>query len=106
MNPSLGVSKACQEDTAEAIAVDLRIVDATKAPRTNGAFRRAITICEAIADMLVIVTSVEVSYHAYYYLALGKHIHYRSITVVATAFGFAVVMVLMLDRAGAYSRGN
>jgi len=106
MNPSLGASKGLEKDTAEAIAVDLRIVDATRAPRTNGAFRRAITICEAIADMLVIIISIETSYHVYYYLALGKHIHYRSNTVLAAAFGFSVVMVLMLDRAGAYSRGN
>ena len=106
MNLSLGVSKARQEDATEAIAADLRIVDATKPPRTNGAFRRAITICEAIADLLIIVISVEVSYHAYYYLALGKHLRYASNTVLATAFGFGVVMVLMLDRAGAYSRGN
>jgi exopolysaccharide biosynthesis polyprenyl glycosylphosphotransferase len=106
MNPSMGVSKAHQENTTEIPAVDLRIVDSKKNPRTNGGFRRTITVCEVVADLLIIVSSIEFSYEAYRQLALGKHLHYGTHTVLAAALGFAVVMVLMLDRAGAYSRGN
>jgi exopolysaccharide biosynthesis polyprenyl glycosylphosphotransferase len=106
MNPSVGVSKSRQENTTEPLAVDLRIVESTKTPRTNGVFRRTITACEAVADLLVIVLTIILGYNAYYSLALGKHIHYGTQTVLAAAFGFAIVMVLMLDRAGAYSRGN
>src|SRR5579864_1663214 len=106
MNPSVGVSKSRQENTTETVAVDLRIVNATKPPRTNGGFRRTIVACEVIADLLVIVLSIVFGYSAYYHLALGKHILYGTQTVFAAAFGFATVMVLMLDRAGAYSRGN
>jgi exopolysaccharide biosynthesis polyprenyl glycosylphosphotransferase len=106
MNPSIGVSKARQENTTETFAVDLRIVDSTKTPRTNGGFRRAITACEVVADLLIIVSSIAFGYEAYRHLALGKHLYYGAHTVLVAAFGFAVVMVLMLDRAGAYSRGN
>jgi exopolysaccharide biosynthesis polyprenyl glycosylphosphotransferase len=106
MNPSVGVSKSRKESTTEELAVDLRIVDTTKVPRTNGAFRRTITASEVVADLFIIALSIVFGYTAYYHLALGKHLHYGIQTVFAAAFGFAVVMVLMLDRAGAYSRGN
>ena len=106
MNPSMRASKARQENTTETPAVDLRIVDTTKTPRTNGGFRRTITACEVVADLLVIVSSIAFGYEAYRHLALGKHLYYGAHTVLAAALGFAIVMVLMLDRAGAYSRGN
>src|SRR5438309_4472009 len=106
MNPSVGVSKSRQENTTEPFAADLRIVDTTKTPRTNGAFRRTIVACEVVADLFIIVLSVIFGYSAYYRLAIGKHIHYGTHTVLVAALGFAIVMVLMLDRAGSYSRGN
>ena len=106
MNPSMGVSKARQENTTETLAVDLQIVDTTKAPRTNGGFRRTITACEVVADLLTIVSSIAFGYEAYRHLVLGKHLYYGAHTVLGAALGFAIVMVLMLDRAGAYSRGN
>jgi len=106
MHPSVGVSKSRQENAPETLAIDLRIVEPTKAPRNNGIFRRTITACEQTADFLVIVLTIASGYKAYHYLALGKQIHYGTHTVLAAAFGFAIVMVLMLDRAGAYSRGN
>ena len=106
MNPSMGVGKSRQENATEPLAFDLRIVESTKTHRTNGVFRRTITACEEVADLVVIILTVALGYNAYYFLALGRHIHYGTHTVLAAAFGFAIIMVLMLDRAGAYSRGN
>ncbi len=107
MNPSLGTKKATQEAITEPpFIVDLRIIDAAKAPRRNGFFRRTVACCEVIADLLTIVLSVAIGYRLYYHLDFGKHVHYGGHTVLAASFGFAIVMVLMLDRAGAYSRGN
>jgi exopolysaccharide biosynthesis polyprenyl glycosylphosphotransferase len=106
MNPSVGVSKSREDNATETFAIDLRIVTTTKTPRTNGPFRRTILACEVAADLFIIVLSIIFGYSAYYHLALGRHIHYGTQTVFAAAFGFAIVMVLMLDRAGAYSRGN
>lgn len=69
-------------------------------------FRRAVLLCEVIADLLTITLAVVLGYFIYDSLRLGKHIFYPAGTVLALAFAFAIVMVLMLDRAGAYRRGN
>jgi len=106
MHPSVGVSQSRKENTTEIAPIDLRIVDATKAPRTNGGFRRAMVACEVVADLATIIAAIAVGYTAYYQLNLGRHIHYGSQTVLAAAFVFAIVIVLMLDRVGAYSSGN
>ena len=106
MNPSMGVSNARQENTTEILAVDLRIVDSRKTPPANGVFRRAIFACEVVADLVTIIAAIALGYAAYYHLNLGRHVQYGSRTVFAAAFVFAMVMVLMLDRVGAYSSGN
>ena len=106
MNPPVGTCKAPRENAAKSDTADLQIVETGKEHRTNGAFRRGIAFCEVVADSLTIVLSIAFGYWTYYDLALGKHIHYGIQTVLAAAFGFAIVMVLMLDRAGAYSRAN
>lgn len=69
-------------------------------------FRRAIVFCEVIADLLTITLAVVLGYFIYDSLRLGRHIYYPIGTVLALAFAFSIVMVLMLDRAGAYRRGN
>src|SRR3984885_15769085 len=38
--------------------------------------------------------------------APGKHAHYPAKNILVSGFAFAVVMVLMLDRVGAYRGGN
>lgn len=106
MNPSVGVNKIREESSTDSFAVDIRIVETSKTPRTNGGFRRTIMVCEVVADLCTIVFSIVFGYDAYYHLGLGKHLYYGAHTVSAVAFGFAIIMILMLDRAGAYSRGN
>src|SRR5215468_8685498 len=106
MNPSVGASKSRSESPGEALTVDLRIVETSTPRHRNGGFRSTITACEVIVDLLIIVLSITAGYEAYYHLGFGKHIHYQANTVLVAALGFAIVMVLMLDRAGAYSRGN
>jgi exopolysaccharide biosynthesis polyprenyl glycosylphosphotransferase len=69
-------------------------------------FRRAVVLCEVVADLLTITLAVATGYFIYDSFQLGKHIYYPTGTIVALAFAFAIVMVLMLDRAGAYRRGN
>jgi len=63
-------------------------------------------VCEAIADLATIVCSVLLSYAVYFYLSLGRQLHYPTHAVLGLAVAFAVVMVLMLDRVGAYRRAN
>jgi exopolysaccharide biosynthesis polyprenyl glycosylphosphotransferase len=69
-------------------------------------FRRAIVLCEVIADLLTITVAVVLGYFIYDSLRLGRHIYYPIGTVLVLGFAFSIVMVLMLDRAGSYRRGN
>jgi exopolysaccharide biosynthesis polyprenyl glycosylphosphotransferase len=75
--------------------------------RTNAAhFRLAIIVCEVTADLLTITLAITLGYFTYDSLRLGKHLYYPTSTVLFLAFAFAVGMAFMLDRVGAYRRGN
>jgi len=104
MHSSVGVGQAQTQHT-ENLAVDLRLVQAT---RRNAAahFRRVIVTSEVLADFATIVLSVLFSYGIYSYLSLGRRLHYPTHAVLGLAVAFALVMVLMLDRVGAYRRAN
>lgn len=105
MHSSIGV-KPSRKEVPSIDAIGLRLI-ASIPPRTAAAkFRRTVLVCEAFADLATITLTVLVSYIAYYSFAIGKHIRYSERSVFLLAFALAVVMVLMLDRAGAYSRGN
>src|SRR6201998_3278138 len=69
-------------------------------------FRRAIAFFEALTDLFTVTLAVVIGYLAYYNLQLGKHVHYPLRNVWVVALAFAIVVVLMLDRVGAYERGN
>jgi exopolysaccharide biosynthesis polyprenyl glycosylphosphotransferase len=69
-------------------------------------FRRVVVACEALADSLTITLSIALAYRATYDYWLGRHVYYPTRTVLGLAFALSAVMVLMLDRAGAYGRGN
>src|SRR5919108_1054917 len=104
------------------MATSIRLTTAAKAATTSGIgpslveskgrrasairFRRAIASLEVIVDLVTVTLSVVAGYWFYYNLELGKHIQYPLRAVVGLAFGFAMVVVLMLDRVGAYKRGN
>jgi exopolysaccharide biosynthesis polyprenyl glycosylphosphotransferase len=102
MNSSVGVSKSRE------LAPDLVVVQAQPFDRRSAAanFRRAIALCEITADILTITAAVTLGYAIYVATGLGRHIFYPGSAIFAVALGFAVVMVLMLDRVGAYRRGN
>jgi exopolysaccharide biosynthesis polyprenyl glycosylphosphotransferase len=104
MHSSVGLGRSPQELPSEAPAV--RLVEMGERRTAAAHFRRAVVGCEAVADVLTIILAVLLGYAAYSSLALGKHIHYPTHAVLGLAFAFAVVMVLMLDRIGAYRRGN
>jgi exopolysaccharide biosynthesis polyprenyl glycosylphosphotransferase len=107
MHSSAGVGQAsAPQRTEKALGVDLRLVHVS-GPRSAAArIRRAIVIGEAVADLVTIVLSVLLSYALYSYLSLGRQLYYPTHAVLGLASAFAVVMVLMLDRVGAYRRAN
>jgi exopolysaccharide biosynthesis polyprenyl glycosylphosphotransferase len=69
-------------------------------------FRRIVVACEITADWLTIVLGARVGYYAYSSFSIGKHIQYVPRFVWAAAAAFSTVMVLLLDRAGAYRSSN
>ena len=88
------------------LTAELSLVEVAQKSRTAERFRRGIAFAEAMIDLLTVGFAVVVGYLAYYNLHLGKHIQYPLKAVFGVAFGFAIVVVLMLDRVGAYNRGN
>src|SRR5450432_4168618 len=76
--------------------------------RQNAAtrFRRAVMACEIFADLVTITLAVVSGYAIYESFYLGKHVHYEVQTLLTLAVAFSIVMILMLDRVGAYRSGN
>jgi exopolysaccharide biosynthesis polyprenyl glycosylphosphotransferase len=73
---------------------------------TAAHFRLATVLCEVFADLGTITLAVTLGYFIYDSLRLGKHLYYPISTVMLLAFVFAIGMVLMPDRVGAYRQGN
>jgi exopolysaccharide biosynthesis polyprenyl glycosylphosphotransferase len=100
------LNRATEQTASRDLSLDLHLVEPAQRPGTAMRLRRVITACEAAADLFTITFAVVAGYLAYYHLALGKHIYYPPRVVLSLSFVFAVVMILMLDRVGAYRRGN
>jgi exopolysaccharide biosynthesis polyprenyl glycosylphosphotransferase len=69
-------------------------------------FQTYLTMIEALADFVAVVAAVMSGYGLYYVFELGKHLHYPRSVVLAVSATLGLVVVLMLDRAGGYSRGT
>jgi exopolysaccharide biosynthesis polyprenyl glycosylphosphotransferase len=87
--------------------VKLRLEPATAVEAAGIArFEYAVTACEMLADFVAVMLSTVFSYALYRGLGLGKHLQYGAREHVAAVVAFVIFFVLMLDRAGAYHRGN
>lgn len=106
MPSSVGVRKASEPLPGKVPVGDLNGARPSQRQTAAVRFRRAIALCEVIADLVTITAAVSLGYVIYDTFALGRHISYPGKAVVALAFVFAIVMVLMLDRVGAYRGGN
>ena len=106
MSSLIGFRKPEAEFTTQSSPVRLELT--TPAVHRNAAehFRRYFAAFEVTADFATIILAVTLGYFIYYGLELGKHIYYPAKAVLGVAFGLAVIIILMLDRVGAYARGN
>jgi exopolysaccharide biosynthesis polyprenyl glycosylphosphotransferase len=105
MQSSAGQDKPQTSTSTESLRVALRLVEPpTKSSAVH--FRRAGLACEVIADLWTVTLAVVFAYSIYSASPFGKHIHYPGKTILTVAVAFGLVMVLMLDRAGAYRVGN
>ena len=105
MHSTVGTQRARQE------LPDLRLIQTTTGRETDKRttarhFRRAIAGFEAVIDLVTIIATVMLGYLVYYNLQLGKHVQYSIRSVFGVSVAFAVLVMLMLDRVGAYERGN
>src|SRR5712692_8302331 len=105
MHSSIGL-KPEQEIRSQPSTVHLTLAQGAIRHRTAARFGRYFAVFEVMADFVTIIFAVTLGYATYYKFDFGKHIHYPPGAVVGVAFGLAVIIVLMLDRVGAYARGN
>jgi len=103
---SLEVSKSAQTLVEQPVAYNLQSVRSAETRRATLSFRRLIIACEVIADLITINLGVTSGYLIYESLGIGKHLSYPMRDVAVVSLIFSVVLVLMLDRAGAYRKGN
>jgi exopolysaccharide biosynthesis polyprenyl glycosylphosphotransferase len=69
-------------------------------------FERITTVCEILADVCTVALAVTTSCWLYELGHIGKRLHYPAENVAAAALALALLFVLLLDRAGAYSPAN
>jgi exopolysaccharide biosynthesis polyprenyl glycosylphosphotransferase len=104
MHSSIGLTRSPKAQAGPASSLALVTPDA---PRTSAArFRSHLTKLEALADFVTVIGAVMLGCAAYSFLGLGKQVHYPRSVVLGVSATFAAVIILMLDRAGAYSRGT
>jgi exopolysaccharide biosynthesis polyprenyl glycosylphosphotransferase len=104
MHSTIGLNGSPKAQAA--LASDLTLVR-PKARRTSAArFRSHLTKLEVLADFLTVIGAVFSGYAAYSFLGLGRQLHYSRSGVLGVSAVFATLIVLMLDRVGAYSSGT
>jgi exopolysaccharide biosynthesis polyprenyl glycosylphosphotransferase len=106
MQSSVGLDKPQTSTSTESLRVALRLVEPPGKSSAAVHFRRTVLVCEVLGDLLTVTLAVVLAYFIYGTSPLGRHIHYHGKTILTVAVAFALVMVLMLDRAGAYRLGN
>lgn len=103
MPSSIGLSPAKVQPTP---ASDLALVQPVGRHTSAERFQSYLTKLEVFADFLTVIAAVMSSYAAYYILGLGRQVYYPLSLALGVSATFAAVIVLMLDRVGAYSRGT
>jgi exopolysaccharide biosynthesis polyprenyl glycosylphosphotransferase len=106
MSSSVELPKTQITQTDKTLSADLQVVYPRAAKSTATHFRRGILACEILADLLTITCAIRFGYAIYGTLNFGKHIHFSLSVIWAAGAIFSTVLVLMLDRVGAYRRGN
>jgi len=106
MNPQVSTGDSRQKLAPEALSVRLQLVGVPRRNNAGARFWRFAVIAEVIADLLTITFSVMLGYFLYNWMSLGRQVYYEVSTVFAAAAAFALLMILMLYRSGAYRRGK
>lgn len=104
MHSSIGLTRSPKTRASPAAGLALVTQDAS---RTSAArFRSHLTKLEVLADFVTVIGALMSGYAAYYFFGLGRQVYYPRSLVLGVSATVAAVIILMLDRAGAYSRGT
>jgi exopolysaccharide biosynthesis polyprenyl glycosylphosphotransferase len=106
MSSSVELPKTRILESDKGLAVDLQLVSSTTAKTTAIHFRRIIAAVEVVADLFTIAISIRLGYSIYVGVGIGRHVHFPISLIWTLSLAFSGVIVLMLDRVGAYRRGN
>lgn len=88
-------------------AVHLRFPTSPPVPREGSRlFEYIATTTEIVGDFAAVTLAVVLSYWIYALVDVGRHIRYQFSLVMLAAVLFGILIVLMLDREGAYREGN
>jgi exopolysaccharide biosynthesis polyprenyl glycosylphosphotransferase len=69
-------------------------------------FERLVRVVEVAADFITVVLSVLLSWMLYEYLQLGRRVHYSPTQMVVVTVLLASVVILFMERDGAYNSAN
>jgi exopolysaccharide biosynthesis polyprenyl glycosylphosphotransferase len=105
MHSSIQLPSPHPADTS-VFATELPVVKPAAKRISAATFGQMILAAEIFADMLTVTVAVRFVYLIYSATSIGKHVPTSIRLVWTTGAVFAAVMVLMLDRMGAYRRGN
>jgi exopolysaccharide biosynthesis polyprenyl glycosylphosphotransferase len=107
MSSSVELPKPKITEPEKGRGAELHLVPSGVAKQTTTAnFRRLIVACEILADLFVIALAIRSGYLIYVVAGIGKHVHFPVSLIWGAGAIFSLIMVLMLDRVGAYRRGN
>jgi exopolysaccharide biosynthesis polyprenyl glycosylphosphotransferase len=98
--------KRSRTKVAQLPPAELQLIKAPTKGIAAANFRLLIVIFEILADLLTIALAVRLGYFIYMASSVGKHFYFSQRVIWAGGFVLAIVMVMMLDRLGAYRRGN
>src|SRR5438876_11431241 len=105
MSSSVEVPKASDAGISTQASRETRFVQPA-AKRAASNFRHVVAVTEVVADMLTITLAIRFGYLIYSATGIGTHMHLPLRLVWSGGGILAAVMVLLLDRVGAYRRGN
>jgi len=91
---------------------DLRLVAAqtvkarTQRHSLSALWSVLLSCCEALADTLAVMGAALFANTIYHHFQLGRRLHYPPARLAVLAVVFSIIVVLLLDRAGAYRGGS
>jgi exopolysaccharide biosynthesis polyprenyl glycosylphosphotransferase len=104
MSSSIGLRSSLKARSSG--APDLSLVQSGVRRNAAARFRGYLTKLDALADFVTVIGAVLSAYWAYLFFGLGTQGHYARSVILGASATFAALIVLMLDRLGAYSSGT